>query len=95
MRDTFVFSTEEILGDTYFGSDAYFGASTFFGGTDAPYQFEIRPSIQKCQSFRLEINDLNPDGIDGPGMRLSTISLEVGVKKGMFRVGSTRRVGPS
>jgi hypothetical protein len=94
-HDTFFYDTQTILGSSYSGSSEYFGADDYFGGSDDLYQVEIKPTIQKCQSFRLTIDDLNPDINDGAGFELVGIVAEVGVKKGAFRVPATKRVGPS
>lgn len=96
VRETFLFNTENILGNNYFGQDIYYGASQFYGGQDGQYQIEVCPKIQKCQAIMIEVDDLNPDGVDGAGPALTGFYFEVGIKKGVHRMPVTKRpVGAS
>lgn len=51
------------------------------------YQFEVPPSIQKCEAFKLYIQDTNQAGT-GESLVLSNILLEVGIK------GTAQKVTP-
>jgi hypothetical protein len=94
-REQFIFDTDAILGSSYYGSDAYYGASEYNGGSDSLYQVEIRPAIQKCQSIRFEIDDLNPSHVEGAGFSMTGLLLEVGVKAGVYRLPTTKRLQAS
>ncbi len=94
-EEVFVFDTATQMGSAYFGSEEYAGAEDFFGGVDEPYEFEIQPARQKCQAISLEIEDLNPDAIDGGGFTLAGLIFQIGAKTGPHRVASTKRVGSS
>lgn len=100
IRETFIFDTEEILGSSYYGDPGEYGiplppSKNYYGGADPVYQIEIRPSIQKCQSIRFTIEDLNYLDINGAGFELTGMSALVGIKQGLFRPSMTKRVGPS
>lgn len=57
-----------------------------------PYQFRINTQFQKCQALQVTISD-SQNGSVGEGFELSTIGLEVGVKKGLFKVPATKAFG--
>jgi hypothetical protein len=87
-RETFDTATGLAL--TSWGSDKKWGASSPWGGnSDAVYQFRLNPSRQKCQSIRFSFEDLpNPDNLStGQAYSLNNLSLEVGTKKGLFKLG--------
>lgn len=94
IRETFLYDTEEILGSSYYG-EGYYGEESYYGGADPVYQIEIRPSIQKCQSIRFTLQDLNDDGVNGAGFELTGMTVQIGVKQGLFRPNINKRVGPS
>ena len=68
-----------VTANTY-GSDATYGASTTYGGNGALYQFRLNLAIQKCQSIKICIEDLQDEV--GEGLSLSGITFQVGVKQG-------------
>lgn len=43
------------------------------------YQFEVKPSIQKCEAFKIIVEDINQSGT-GESMVISHILLEVGIR---------------
>lgn len=94
IRETFLYDTETILGSSYYG-EGYYGEESYYGGADPVYQIEIRPGIQKCQAIRFTIQDLNDDGVDGAGFELTGMTIQVGIKQGLFRPNIDKRVGPS
>lgn len=94
-REQFIFNTEEILGSNYFGEDAYYGSSEYYGSVDPLYQVEIRPFIQKCESIRFELDDLNPESVDGAGFTITGLLIEVGKKAGTFRLPQSKRLAAS
>jgi len=92
--ESFVYDSETIFGSNYYGEDAYYGASSYYGGVDGLYQVELRPALQKCESFRLVILDLNPEQVEGAGFTLVSMLCEVGVRAGTFRQAMTKRASP-
>lgn len=94
IKEQFIFDTEQILGSSYYG-EGYYGQDSYYGGADPVYQIEIRPSIQKCQAIRFTLQDLNDQGINGAGFELTGMTIQVGVKQGLFRPNIDKRVGPS
>lgn len=64
---------------------------TITPATNIPYQWQIGPARQKCDSMQITIQDVYTSVI-GESYRLSAMSFEAGVKKGANRVGSTQRV---
>lgn len=94
IKETFYYDTETILGSSYYG-EGYYGEESFYGGADPVYQIEIRPSIQKCQAIRFTLQDLNDDGVNGAGFELTGMTIQVGIKQGLFRANIDKRVGPS
>lgn len=53
------------------------------------YQFDIRPSIQKCQAMQIEIQDVETDTI-GESFDLSNIAIEVGIKQGLNKLPASK-----
>lgn len=94
IRETFYYDTETILGSSYYG-EGYFGEQSYYGGADAVYQVEIRPAIQKCQAIRFTLQDLNDNDVNGAGFEITGMTIQVGVKQGLFRPAISKRVGPS
>ena len=93
-QESFFYDTDEILGSSYYG-EGYYGEAEFYGGADPVYQVEIRPSRQKCQAIRFTLSDLNDDNIDGAGFELTGMTIQAGMKQGLFRTNIDKRVGPS
>ena len=58
--------------------------------TDSIYQYEVSLTNQKCQSFKIKIND-NVDSGSGHGFKLTNITLQLGKKKGFNKLPSTRK----
>lgn len=94
IKEQFIFDTEQILGSSYYG-EGYYGQDSYYGGADPVYQIEIRPSIQKCQAIRFTLQDLNDQGINGAGFELTGMTIQVGIKQGLYRPNIDKRVGPS
>jgi hypothetical protein len=63
--------------DTYVDSVTV-DATTYFASGD-PYQFEVNPTIQKCQAFKFKIETLT-DGVMGADVTLTNFMLVVGLK---------------
>lgn len=85
---------EEIVIDTStlfetgdFGDEVY-GDEDPFGTSDlSVYQFELRPSRMRCQAIRFKIEDQYVSDRT-EGFELTSLTFEVGVKKGTMRLGT-------
>jgi hypothetical protein len=86
-RDDFNIDTSVSIPALAFGANSPFGGSSVFGDSrDNVYQFKINNTMQKCQAIRFEISDLDAKLVDGQGMNLTAITLDCGIKKGLFKV---------
>jgi hypothetical protein len=56
------------------------------------YQYRIFPSIQKCESIKIKITELQTAPY-GEGFDISAINLEVGVKRGQNRISPDESFG--
>lgn len=56
--------------------------------TDAQYEYRIHLKKQKCEAIQFEILDLNQVG---ESMELTAITLEVGLRKGSFKLPAARK----
>lgn len=75
--------SDVVSGETY-GDDSPYGEDdTVYGGDGSPYQARFDFKKQKCQSIKLQFQDLQ--SIVGEGLSLSTFTLEVGGKAGLFK----------
>ena len=92
--EAFEFNTSEKLGSQGFGDDDYYGQAEYYGGADGRYTVSIRPKRQKCSAIKIKITDANDSGIDGPGLKITSLSFSVGMKSGMKRVGSSQTGEP-
>lgn len=92
-RDDFNINSITALGSSIYGDDTTYGAGLYYGGvTDSQFQFKINNSIQKCQAIRYEITTVNPESIDGASFNLTAISLDVGIKKGLFKIAKLKNM---
>ena len=57
---------------------------------DKQYQYEIHLKRQKCEAIQFEVSDIEQSGTM-ESMALTGITLEAGVRKGSFKLPSTRR----
>lgn len=67
------------VGIAYNYDDTIIDTATIVPTGVGVYQFEVPPSIQKCEAFKLFIQDTNQSGT-GESLVLSNILLEVGIK---------------
>lgn len=85
------------LGNEYGDIPVYGQDGSVYGGisfADYPiYQFRIFTQIQKCQSIRVTIEEIQDGGAIGEGFQLSGMSFEVGVEGGVMRVPAERSFG--
>lgn len=81
-----------VLGPSPYGSEVY-GDESPYGGPNMRYQFRFFPKKQKCEAFKIKIEDFNEDLLSGEAFTLSNISAIVGVKTGQFKLGAGRSFG--
>lgn len=75
------------------GGDELWGSSTPFGGPSRVFEARVFPTIQKCESFQITIDEIYDSSLGisaGEGLTLSGLNLVVGMKKG-YRVSSAGR----
>lgn len=90
ITDSFTITPSDIINGSTFGAESPFGTEDVFGGAKGVYQFEVKPRIQKCQSFKLIIEDLFPRPTDSAAFTISAITAVVGIKKGTNKLASDR-----
>lgn len=56
------------------------------------FDFEVRPTQQKCEAIQIEIIEINSVPTDGASFDLSGITLVTGIKPNAFRIKPTKRV---
>lgn len=83
---------QDTIDPTTYGEDSPCGAELVYGGEFPLYQWRVFPKKQKCQSFRISIEDIMDDVFD-ESFSLSNIRLEVGTKQGSNKQGTDRSVG--
>ncbi len=92
----FTEETEIIVQDTIdptaYGEDSPYGSGSPYGGEYPLYQWRIFPKQQKCQSFRVCIEDIMDD-VYGESFSISNMRLEIGVKQGSNKLATNRSVG--
>lgn len=57
-----------------------------------PYEWQVAPARQKCSSVQITIQDVYTDTI-GRSYSLSNLAFEVGIKRGLNKLGTTQRYG--
>jgi hypothetical protein len=73
-----------VVGATY-GTSSPYGTGVYGIGSGV-YQFEMKPARQKCQSVKLLIEDLFPEGTGTGAFSLSGLTAVLGVKGGTRRL---------
>lgn len=84
-------STVMSLSQEYYGDGTY--GDAVYGGTDnGVYQFQVHMKQQKCQAIRVVIEDIYENSAEGSGQGadITGITLEVGVKRGQNKLGSSK-----
>lgn len=90
--DVLQINASSVANATSWGSDTYWGQSSPYGGDgDNVEQFEIMPPRQKCSSIQFEFTDLG-QGTTGEGLNLSALTLLVGMKRGLAKIPSSKRL---
>ena len=72
---------------TEYGDASPYGSESLYGDIESSldniYQFRIQPKIQACQSIKIQIEEVSPDG---EGFTLTGMTIEYGVKRGMYKL---------
>jgi hypothetical protein len=82
--------------NTAWGSETVWGGGSVWGGSSAIEQWRVFLNKQKCQSFRLTVQesyDASIGGTAGAGFTMSGIALVVGQKKGYTTLRPSRSAG--
>lgn len=84
-RDEIRFYPQYVLDTTPWGGDIVYGTSTPYGSTGKAYTFEAHLTNQKCSAIRFKIRDQTISASEGTGegLTLTSLSLQVGVKRGL------------
>lgn len=97
-REEFTWNSFEELGDVSLSDAAYYDTPPTYTNQDRTYDLEIRPAIQKCEAFRLEIIDTadTDEGspVDGGRAVWTSLTATVGVKRSTLRSSPNRRTDP-
>ena len=83
--------TNSLVIDSAFGNNLVDASYYNNGGQVGPYQIEICPTRQRCESLQLELTDQFP-GSASLGFTLSGLTAEVGILPGSHRLASTKRL---
>lgn len=80
-RESFtVVPSAVVTGASYGSSSPYGNNEATYGAGSGLYQFELKPARQKCQSFKIVIEDLFPDSEGTGAFSLSSVVSVVGLK---------------
>lgn len=79
---------------TVYGGTSPYGADTVYGGAYPVYRFRFYPEVQKCQAFRVCLEDVQTTDYN-EGVSFVDLSLLVGQKKGSKPLSSTKTAGAS
>ena len=95
-QDSYIDATS-LDGFPAFGMDGTFGTGSPFGGGNLPppylpYQYEVDFIRQKCTSFQVTVEDLQPSNY-GESSVLSGFAFTIGIKPGANRLPASRSVG--
>jgi hypothetical protein len=85
--ETVYFNVDNGLELSYYGDDVTYGDSVVYGGTGSGvFQFTSQPRIQKCQSMKMRIEDIDTKVAGGGGsFNLVGLTLEVGSKQSLTK----------
>lgn len=84
-----IIDTDDILNPTAYGDSSPYGEEEVYGGDYPLYQWRIFPTIQKCQSIRVSIEDIL-DSDFGASFTISGLRLEIGSKQGSNKLESAK-----
>ena len=83
----------DIVSGVAYGDSSPYGEESVYGGDGSPYQARFDFAKQKCQAIKLQFQDMQT--VAGEGLVLSAMTLEIGIKKGLFKPGQSKIKGVS
>lgn len=89
-----IIDTADFTDDTAYGEDSPYGdpSTKAYGGSGNVWQARVDLNIQKCQSLKFRIEEIQDDEI-GEGLSIDNIYFEVGIKQGGFKIDESRKYG--
>lgn len=93
-NETVYFNTVNGLGAEVYGDGEYGEAVVYGGGNSQVFEFRSKPSRQKCESFKMRIEEvdiISPEG--GGSFALTAINLEVGIKGTLNKMSTSKSRG--
>lgn len=89
-----VIDTSEFIDGLKYGEHSPYGSDSIYGGDGNVHQVRIDLKRQKCQSIKLEIQEMQTDFDNlGEGLSLSNIMFEVGEKRGTNKLNGDKNYG--
>jgi hypothetical protein len=91
-KDTDTVTAATLVNTALYGDSATYGDDNFYGGSENDEVYQTRNHVprQKSQAISFELQDALIGANIGQGFSLEGLSLEIGVKGGMFRTSQTR-----
>ncbi len=83
---------DEELNPTTYGEVSPYGSEEVYGGEFPLYQWKIYPKRQKCQAFRISIEDIMDDTF-GESFNITSMRIEAGMKQGSNKLPSAKSFG--
>lgn len=81
-----------LLQNPAYGESTPYGEESVYGSPYPLYQYRINLARQKCETIQFTIEDVQSSNY-GEGLSLSAMAFEVGAKKGLNKIGSSRSFG--
>jgi hypothetical protein len=93
-NDTIYFATTDVIDASYYG-EGYYGEEVVYGGvTGTSFEWRHKPTIQKCESIKVRLEDIDTIGVNGGGSAsLVSLTFVVGIKGGINRMGASNTIG--
>jgi hypothetical protein len=85
--------TPDIISTVAYGDDTPYGSGSPYGGSGNVYQARFDFAQQKCQSVKLQFQDLQSTA--GEGLSLSVCTVQLGGKTGLFKPSQSKIKGVS
>ena len=93
-KDSYIYAPNGQF-DNYFSTTELFSSTKLFNdGEIGTYDFSLRPSVQKCESFQIILEDLVDNTLinGGESFNMTAITMDLGIKPGLFKHGSSKTV---
>jgi hypothetical protein len=89
-----VIDSDAFINSSTYGNSATYGSDALYGGPGLlnAYQFRVDMNVQKAQSIRIKITELQNDTY-GRGLSLSNLNFEVGLKSGTGKLNQSQTFG--